>query len=92
MIELAFNDELYDGFAIDEAVKTYADYATTESLREPSKFVIRVTASQQAIDDGFDEQTICAELANYALGKTIEREGAATGPAPQASSDAGGAQ
>lgn len=73
MTELRFHEELYDGFAIDEAVKAYAEYATAELAREGAAYVVRITALPLATDDGIDEATLAAELGNYALGLTIER-------------------
>lgn len=73
MIELRFHHELYDGFAVDEAVKAYARFAAMEQAREPFGFVVRLQASEKAKARGIDEGTIAAELMNYALGKTIER-------------------
>jgi hypothetical protein len=73
VIELRFHQELYDGFAIDEAVKTYASYASAELERDGGNFVVKVTASPRALAEGIDERTLCLELANYALGLTIER-------------------
>lgn len=68
MIELRFHHELYDGFAIDEAAKVYGPYADMELVREPDGYVVRVTGSGE-----IDERTVAAELANYALGLTIEK-------------------
>lgn len=73
MIELRFNEELYDGFAVDEAVKAYADFMSAELTREARDYLVRLTISPGALADGLDEDTIAAELANFALGKTIER-------------------
>jgi hypothetical protein len=73
VIELRFHEELYDGFAIDEAVKAYAEFMSAELFREQQGYVVRVTASPAASEQGIDEATVAAELANYALGKTIER-------------------
>lgn len=81
MIELRFHEELYDGFAIDEAVKAFASFATTELSRDGGAFVVRVSASPKAVEDGIDERALCAELSNYALGLTIEREQAREGGA-----------
>lgn len=77
MIELRFDESLYDGFAVDEAIKTYAEFASTELSREGGTFVVRLTASARAAEDGIDETTLSAELANYALGLTVERARAA---------------
>jgi hypothetical protein len=79
MIAIFFHQELYDGFAIDEAVKIYAPFAEAKLAREPSGYVVRLTALAGALDQGIDEETIAAELANYALGKSIERDRAAEG-------------
>ena len=76
MIAIHFHHELYDGFAIDEAVKVYAPFASAELSRETAAYVVRLSANDEAKAEGFDEATIAAELANYALGKTIERGGA----------------
>lgn len=42
MIELRFHEELYDGFAIDEAVKTYEPYATFTLSRESGGFIVQI--------------------------------------------------
>jgi hypothetical protein len=72
VIELRFHHELYDGFAVDEATKVYGSYATMDLIREPEGYVVRLTASSAAPAHP-DEPTIAAELANYALGLTIEK-------------------
>jgi hypothetical protein len=81
VIDLRFHEELYDGFAIDEAVKVYAPYATFTLSRERGGYVVQI----QGHEGGADEAVIAAELSNYALGKTIEKSRAA------ATSDAAGA-
>jgi hypothetical protein len=78
VIELRFLEELYDGFAVDEAAKAYAEYADVEAERSDGAFVLRVTARQLALDEGIDEATLSAELANHALGATIDRGEAAS--------------
>ena len=70
MIELRFHEELYDGFAIDEAVKLYEPYASFTLSRERGGFAVKLEAKADA---GVEEGLVAAELANYALGKTIER-------------------
>jgi hypothetical protein len=72
VIELHFDHELYDGFAVDEAAKLYGPYGTMELVREPEGFVVRVTA----VAEGIDERTLAAELSNFALGLTVEKQGA----------------
>jgi hypothetical protein len=73
VIELYFHQELYDGFAVDEAVKAYAAFAAAELERKENGYVVRLTALPAVLDGGVDEQELAHELANYALGKTIER-------------------
>lgn len=73
-MELRFHEDLYDGFAIDEAAKVYAPYASIDLAREPGVWVVRLEKKPGAGDAG--EGVIAAELMNYALGKTIERRGA----------------
>jgi hypothetical protein len=82
VIELRFQEELYDGFAVDEAVKVYEPFGRMELARTAGAFVVRVTALPDAIEQGIDERTLAAELGNYALGKTIEQSGAAAGAGP----------
>jgi len=67
VIELRFHHELYDGFAIDEAMKAFGEVARFETAKEAQGYVVKVSA------DGDDEEIIALELANYALGKTIEK-------------------
>lgn len=68
MIELTFHRELYAGEAVDEAAKLYEPYATIERVAEEHRWVVRVTAEAPA-----RERRIANELANFALGITIER-------------------
>jgi hypothetical protein len=75
MIELRFHHDLYDGFAIDEAAKVYGPYATMELVREPEAYVVRLTATAADVD----EQTLAAELGNYALGLTVDNGGLSQG-------------
>lgn len=77
MIELRFHEELYDGFAIDEAVKTYEPYATFTLSRESGGFIVKIAARPEE-EGGADPSLVAAELMNYALGKTIERSRSAT--------------
>jgi hypothetical protein len=72
VIELRFHEELYDGFAIDEAVKLYEPYAAFTLAREAGGYAVKLE-SKPGDDGGADEALIAAEFANYALGKTIER-------------------
>jgi len=74
VIELRFREDLYSGFAIDSAVQIYADFASCELQRSAGEYVVRVSALA-----GQDEQTIADELANYALGASIEERRPALG-------------
>lgn len=67
MIDLRFSSELYSGFAIDSAVKTYSGFAEFVLEREPEVFVVRLTALGE-----HSEPRIADEFSNYALGATIE--------------------
>jgi hypothetical protein len=71
VIELRFHEDLYDGFAVDEAAKIYGPYASIELVRDAGAYVVRVTGSA----DGTEERTLAAELSNYALGLTVEKQG-----------------
>jgi hypothetical protein len=73
MIELRFHHEIYDGFAVDEAAKVYGAYASMDLVREAEGYVVRLRASAEATAAGIDERVLAAELANYALGLTVER-------------------
>jgi hypothetical protein len=73
VIELRFHQDLYDGFAIDEAAKVYGAYGNMDLTREADAYVVRVTASADTVKQGIDEKILAAEMANYALGMTIEK-------------------
>lgn len=68
MIELSFDPDLYSGEAIDFAVKTYQDFAELELEQKPDAFVVRVRSKGD-----HDAELIADELANFALGTTIEQ-------------------
>ncbi len=78
-MEIRFHEELYDGLAIDEAAALYGPYATLAVTRGPGGWIVKIEAQE----GGADAQVIAAELANYALGRTIERS-RATSPAGDA--------
>jgi hypothetical protein len=78
VIELRFDERLYDGFAVDEAAKTFEPFADITREREGGAWVLRVTLRDEAAGDGHTEDEVASELANYALGKTIERKGTAS--------------
>jgi hypothetical protein len=85
-MEIRFHEELYDGAAIDEAAALYGSYATLAVTREPGGWIVKIEAQ----DGGADAQVIAAELANYALGRSIERSRATSpaGAAPDAAKEA----
>ena len=78
MMELRFDAELYDGFAVDEAATIYGEFGTMELVREAQCFIVKVTASPETVAKGITERALGAEVANYALGGTIERADAKT--------------
>ena len=69
MIELRFRSDLYSGYAIDAAAKVYAEFARCELEQSAEAWIVRLTGS-----GAHDEQIIADELANYALGATIEEK------------------
>jgi hypothetical protein len=69
--ELMFNRELYQGTAVDEAVKLFAGLAAFELAEAPRHFIVRVTASTPE-----RERKVAGELGNYALGLTVKHRGA----------------
>ena len=68
---LRFHKELYDGEAVDQAVKELAEWAEFELSEEPGYWVVAVTPAADV-----DGAMVRGELSNYALGLTIERRGA----------------
>jgi hypothetical protein len=77
VIELRFHEDLYDGASIQEAAQAYAELAEITLVRDGAALVARVSALPIAADEGIDEITLSAELANFALGRSIERARAA---------------
>jgi len=67
-VTLRFHRELYDGAAVDAAVKQYDGYAEFELTEDPDYWVVAI-----ALDDDAARRELAGELANYALGLTIER-------------------
>lgn len=70
MIELRFHRELYQGTAVDEALKIFGAHATFEQAEEPAHWIVRLSANDPA-----REKRIAGELANYALGLSIAAKG-----------------
>lgn len=63
MTELRFGKDIYDGRAVDAAVRQFARYARIETVEEAGHWVVRVTAATPA-----RERTVAGELGNRALG------------------------
>ncbi len=78
-MKLRFHRTLYAGTAIDAALGRFAHLAKTRFDRgeTPEYFVVEVTASSPA-----RSRAIAHELANFALGLTIEQGGPDPGAAP----------
>jgi len=70
-VTLRFHRELYDGKAVDAAVRQYDGYAEFELTEEPDYWVVAVSLS-----DPDARRALAGELANYALGLTIEQRSA----------------
>lgn len=70
MRELRFHRELYRGEHVDQAIKLYDRFAAIERAEEDAHWVVRVAASTPA-----RERQVADELANFALGLTIQGRG-----------------
>ena len=70
-IELKLHRELYPGNLVDEAAKVFGAHATIERAEEPAHWVLRVSAKTPA-----REKRVAGELANWALGLTVQKRGA----------------
>lgn len=75
MIEKRFHSELYDGNAVDAAVRVYEGFGTFELEKAENAFIVRISANE-----GVDERLLANEFANYALGTTIESRKLTGGP------------
>ena len=73
MTELRFNRELYQSELVDQAAKVYAHLASVEVSQDASSWVVKVGAGDSA-----REKKIAGELANYALGLTVQSRAQAT--------------
>ena len=69
-IDLRFHRTLYAGPAIDEAVKVFAAHGEFHLSQEPDAWVVRMRALKAA-----RTRRLAHELANYALGLTVQRGG-----------------
>lgn len=70
MREVRFHRELYRGEHVDEAIKVYDRFASLERAEEERYWVVRVTSKTEE-----RERRIADELANYALGLSVESRG-----------------
>ena len=68
MTRLHFKKELYVGEAVDEAIVAFDSHAKLSRSESESEWLVEVQAEQ-------DEDLIADELANYALGLSIELRG-----------------
>lgn len=70
MNELRFHKTLYVGEAVDAAMAQFQRFASFETAEEDHYWVVRVSAHRAE-----QQQRIERELANFALGLTVERGG-----------------
>lgn len=70
--ELAFHRDLYAGAAVDEAVQRYRTHIEFDLSERPDAWVVRLRARKPSLT-----RRVAHELANYALGLTIQRGGPA---------------
>jgi len=65
--EVRFHRALYRGESVDEAMKVYARFAKLTPVEEDDHWVVRIEGSSES-----RERKIADEIANYALGLTIQ--------------------
>lgn len=70
MREVRFHRELYRGEHVDQAIKVYDRFARIERAEEDAHWVVRLDGKSPE-----RERKIADELANYALGLTIQQRG-----------------
>ena len=71
MTELRFSRDVYAGEAIDEAVKTWGNFAEFELSETESEWVVKVTPKHEDA-----ARQIIGEFGNFVLGLTVDRGGA----------------
>lgn len=69
-VDLRFHRTLYAGPAVDEAVKVFARHGEFHMSEETDTWVVRLRALRPALT-----RRLAHELANYALGLTVQRGG-----------------
>ncbi len=74
MTTLEFHRDLYSGVAVDAAVEAFREVAACELVENSTHWVVIV----RPVGAEEDERTVVGELANYALGLTIEERCLAT--------------
>jgi hypothetical protein len=70
MIELRFRRDLYADDAVEAAVEAFRPHATVESERRDEHVLVRVHAPDGA--EASVEPSLAGELANWALGATVD--------------------
>ena len=70
-VDLRFDRDLYSGPAVDEAVKVFARHGEFHLTRHADAWIVRLRALRPAMT-----RRLAHELANYALGLTVQRGGA----------------
>jgi hypothetical protein len=71
VIALRLHRALYRGVCVDEAVQALDRFATMERADEETHWVVRLTSASPE-----RERRLAGELANRALGLTVQRGGA----------------
>lgn len=68
MRELRFHRELYRGEHVDEAIKIYDRFATIGRAEDDAYWIVTIDGASPE-----RERRVADELANYALGLTIQQ-------------------
>ncbi|MBL9101301.1 MAG: hypothetical protein JNL82_10105 [Myxococcales bacterium] len=68
--DLRFHRDLYAGVAVDEAVQRYRQHIEFTLEEQPDAWVVRLRALRPELT-----RRVAHELANYALGLTVQRGG-----------------
>lgn len=71
-VDLEFHRTLYNGLAVDEAVQRYRRHIECELSERPDVWRVRLRALRPELT-----LRVARELANYALGLTVQRGGPA---------------
>lgn len=77
MTELRFHRSVYVGEAVDEATKTFANFADFELSEGDDHWVVAVTPKPEY--EGAARRII-GEFANFVLGLTVDRGGVEANP------------